>query len=230
MLVKMHSTTDAPRRKRNPRGQGHLLRAQLLEAASELLAAGTAESELSLRRVARQAGVAATSVYRHFANLEELLWGVTEVRFRELDERMNAAAAGATSPAQELRARALAYCAHALEEPAHYRVLFGLRRVEKEPRPFHALPGAPVFAQLEGSVRRALATAGREPDDAFFATTLLWCALHGIVSMRTDKPQFPWPALETLVDRAIAAITGPLANPVQPKRTQAPPATPGRPT
>ena len=48
-------------RSRNRRGEGHQLREELIEAASELLARGTSEEALSLRAVAREVGIAPTS-------------------------------------------------------------------------------------------------------------------------------------------------------------------------
>ena len=52
-------------RQRNPRGQGERLRDDIIEAASRLLA-DPAAPPLTLRAVAREVGVAATSVYLHF--------------------------------------------------------------------------------------------------------------------------------------------------------------------
>ncbi len=58
------------------------LRSALVEEGLRLLAASDAE-HLSLREIARNAGVSATAVYRHFPDKEALL-GVTS--FRELDK------------------------------------------------------------------------------------------------------------------------------------------------
>jgi AcrR family transcriptional regulator len=64
-------------RRRNPRGQGDRLRADIIEAASRLLA-DPAAPPLTLRGVARAAGVAATSVYLHFADTDELVLAVAD--------------------------------------------------------------------------------------------------------------------------------------------------------
>ena len=70
-------------RQRNPRGQGERLRDDIIEAASRLLA-DPAAPPLTLRAVAREAGVAATSVYLHFDDIEELVLAVADRRFGEL--------------------------------------------------------------------------------------------------------------------------------------------------
>lgn len=198
-------TTDpAHRHHRNPRGEGHRLRAALVEAACELLEQSGTQESLSLRAVARRAGVAATSVYLHFADREELLWAVSETLFAELGETMDAAAAGAATPTDELHKRALAYCHYALNRPAHYHVLFSVIPAPKNQRELPDLPGGPVFAALESAVRRI---HDRPPQaDPRTITVLLWATLHGLASLRTTKPQFPWPPVDNLVEAALATL------------------------
>ena len=70
-------------RQRNPRGQGERLRDDIIEAASALMA-NPAAPPLTLRAVAREAGVAATSVYLHFDSIESLVLAVADRRFGEL--------------------------------------------------------------------------------------------------------------------------------------------------
>ena len=70
-------------RRRIRRGQGDRLRADIIQAASRLLAEPAA-SPLTLRGVAWAAGVAATSVYRHFADTDELVLAVADQHFSEM--------------------------------------------------------------------------------------------------------------------------------------------------
>lgn len=61
----MPSTDGAPRcHARNRRGEGALLRTEILTAATELIEAGGDERAVTLRAVARRAGIAAPSIYR----------------------------------------------------------------------------------------------------------------------------------------------------------------------
>src|SRR5215468_2127248 len=75
----------------NRRGEGDLLREQLIEAASRLLAAPVVEEPLSLRAVAREVGVVPQSVYLHFADRTQLVRAVIERRFGELTRATQAA-------------------------------------------------------------------------------------------------------------------------------------------
>src|SRR5260221_14141825 len=66
------------------------LPAALLRAAIELLEE-SGETELSLRAVARRAGVSPAAPYRHYADREALISAVAAVGYRELAERLAAA-------------------------------------------------------------------------------------------------------------------------------------------
>ena len=66
----MSQAATARRRPRSPRGDGGQLRADIIEAARQILAETGAPEELTLRGVARQVGIAATSIYLHFPNIE----------------------------------------------------------------------------------------------------------------------------------------------------------------
>ncbi|MGY4970008.1 TetR/AcrR family transcriptional regulator, partial [Streptomyces nigrescens] len=61
-------------RARNPRGQGERLREELLRATERLLEEVGSEDALSLRAVARAAGVAAPRLDRHVSGQPEVVW------------------------------------------------------------------------------------------------------------------------------------------------------------
>src|SRR5580704_515080 len=98
------------------------LRVACLHAARELLEEN-GSSELSLRAVARRAGVSPTAPYRHYADRDALLSAVAAMGYRELAEKL-AAAHPAPSTPDDLAAVAVAYVHFALEHPAVFRVMF----------------------------------------------------------------------------------------------------------
>src|SRR5215831_18435358 len=130
-------------RQRNPRGQGERLRDDIIEAASRLLA-DPAAPPLTLRAVAREVGVAATSVYLHFDDVESLVLAVVDRRFSEL-VRVQDEITGA-DPCQRVRAGCLAYCEFGLAHPGHYQVMF----TSPLPELTHQahFPGLAAFQQL----------------------------------------------------------------------------------
>jgi AcrR family transcriptional regulator len=190
-----------PPRRRNPRGQGERLRDDIIEAASRLMA-DPAAPPLTLRAVAREAGVAATSVYLHFDDIESLVLAVADRRFGELVKVQDEARAVGEDPCQRVRTGALAYCEFGLAHQGHYQVMFA----NPLPLPAHVtpeqFPGRMAFDKL---VNLVAACIGAEPEDqrAFFTAQLIWQQLHGIVSLRISRPRFPWPPVAETVTEAV---------------------------
>ena len=60
---------ETPTRTRNPRGSGTRLRDEIIDASIALIDETDDPAALTLRGIARQAGITAPSIYRHFADL-----------------------------------------------------------------------------------------------------------------------------------------------------------------
>ncbi len=190
-------------RQRNPRGQGERLRDDIIEAACRLLA-DPAAPPLTLRAVAREVGVAATSVYLHFDSIEALTLAVADRLFTELVRRQDEITE--TDPRQVVLAGALTYCEFGLESPGHYQLMFASPLPLPEYTPEH-FPGWKAFRQLVDRVAACIG-ADREDPRAFFTAQLIWQQLHGIVSLRISRSRFPWPPLEPTVRTAVDRLLG----------------------
>ncbi|MFJ4650787.1 TetR/AcrR family transcriptional regulator [Nocardia sp. NPDC088792] len=188
-------------RSRNRRGEGALLRAELVEAASRLLEELDGQEALSMRAVARAVGIAPQSAYLHFADRRELLTAVYALRFTELHAALLAArdSAPEDDPAQQLSAICHAYADYGVHHPGHYRVLFGTAGTPGWEPTDAQLPGLPTFRLLVDT-----AAACDSPDPTATASCL-WAALHGLITLRQDRPSFPWPPLETLIRTLVDA-------------------------
>ena len=97
------------------------LRSALFDAALALLAENGSES-LSLRAVARRAGVSAMAPYRHYPDKAALLASLAAHGFDRLGEMLSQADAAAAG--QALIAQAVAYVRFALANPALFRLMF----------------------------------------------------------------------------------------------------------
>lgn len=206
------------RRARNPQGEGRRLREDLIAAADRILAATGDEEGLSLRAVAREAGIAAPSVYLHFSNKQELVLAVIEARFGELSAAVTQAITRAPDdPAERLRAGCLAYCRFGLDHPNAYRVLFGNLPTLAEGAAIEDLPGAQAFFILVDGVRGCIEGGQAERADAVRVATNVWTALHGIVSLRRAAAAFPWPPVTQQVDDVIRGLVGLRTDPSPPR-------------
>jgi AcrR family transcriptional regulator len=194
--------SSTPARERNRRGEGDRLRNDLIDATIALV---EENENPSLRAVARRVGIATTSVYLHFADLDQLLAAVVERSFEELTATGAKAAKRASNPADELRKRCRAYCRFGLDHPHLYQLMFQAdlpqATVADDP---NATPGRRAFETLVAVVERCL-EAGLAPhhDNPFRLASLIWTAEHGIVLARIARPAFPWPPLDPFVDEMV---------------------------
>src|SRR6478735_5926047 len=108
----------------SPRGAYHHgdLRRSLVDAAS-IAAEELGADKVSVREVARRAGVSHAAAYHHFADKNDLLRAVALEAFAELRSRM---ATASTSPdlVEALTGSARAYLGFARERPAAFRFMW----------------------------------------------------------------------------------------------------------
>jgi AcrR family transcriptional regulator len=196
-------------RRRNPRGRGERLREEILEAATRIVAETGGASQLSLRGVAREVGIAATSVYLHFPDIDQLKAVLVDRGFAELNQARMAAMKGITDPAAALRARWGAYGQFAVDHPGIYRLMFGPHLPAAQAFDSPDSPGRQAFLAAVDAIRHCQeAGMASTDDDPFRLATLVWAAVHGTASLRLDRPNFPWPPLDEMVDDLIQRIIG----------------------
>ncbi len=154
------------------------LRTALVGAALDLLAEDGAQA-ISLRAVARRAGVSAMAPYRHYADKEGLLAAVAVQGFAGLRHVLRAADDAAPA-GKALVEQAVAYVRYALQNPALFRLMFGPKRLGVHPE--LAAAGEAAYAVLAARV------AAEAPADADRDARALgcWSLVHGLASLFLD--------------------------------------------
>jgi AcrR family transcriptional regulator len=179
------------------------LHAACLSAALELLEEGGATA-LSLRAVARRAGVSPAAPYRHYADREALVSAVAAVGYRELAERL-AAAHPAPSTHAQLASVGVAYVEFALEQPALFRMMFS------EPCDRDNEERVAATAAVSLYLREIVARCFPRADPEALAPAI-WALVHGLAFLHLDgKLDASTPAV--VADRVTAAIDGVLRAP-----------------
>ena len=97
-------------------------RAALMESALGLLESESFSS-LSLREVARGAGVVPTAFYRHFSSMEELGLALIDESFRTLREMIRSARAEAADPSGVIRRSVEILVRYVHEHRTHFRFI-----------------------------------------------------------------------------------------------------------
>jgi AcrR family transcriptional regulator len=172
-------------RPKAPYHHGDLRRALLEEAVRTIRDDGA--PALTLRAVGARLGVSRTALYRHFADKSALLNAVAEDGFKRLSEALDGAwqDGGRGIPGFEEMGRA--YVRFALDNPSHYRVMFGVWNSREQDdsalraagaRAFQLLVEALAALQRDGMVRR-----DETPDQV---ARYVWAVVHGIAMLGID--------------------------------------------
>nr|WP_203633985.1 TetR/AcrR family transcriptional regulator [Streptomyces sp. SID10815] len=153
------------------------MRAACLRAARELLEED-GSAGLSLRAVARRAGVSPTAPYRHYADRDALVSAVAAQGYEELAGYL-AAAHPAPASADDLAAVAVAYVRFALDHPALFRVMFA------EPCDPTSEERVAATAAIQEYVRGIVHRAFPGVDPEALSTTV-WALVHGLAFLHLD--------------------------------------------
>ena len=161
------------------------LRPALLEAALGLVAEeGTAT--LSLRAVARAAGVSRAAPYHHFADKEALLAAVKQHGFDQLVACMETEVPTDGPRLDRLEACGQAYIRFAVANPELYRLMFGERTFDAEAYPELANSGRCTFQLLLDQVIGAQGDGTFRPGDPLKIALSIWAGVHGITMLLLD--------------------------------------------
>ena len=175
------------------------LRDALLEAAERVLERDGLAG-LTLRAVAREAGVSHAAPTHHFGDLTGLVSELAAIGFRQFNAAMAAAGASATAPIEKAMARARAYVAYAQAHPGMYGLMFRTERLDMT-RPSLCEAANASFAGLAGAIGAsrqeqiseagAVARAGRR----YRARLVAGARLHHAAARRPSE-RHPAPAAE----------------------------------
>ena len=178
--------------RRRPYHVGNL-RTLLLDEARALLESG-GRSEMNLRALAGRAGIAAGSVYHHYASKAALLAGLAAMGFRELEASLREAAAqGGATP---IRTTALAYFDFARAQPALYELMFDAALMGEADV---AEARDRAFAVLRELIAAAPSQQGVEPAVIHKVALAVWACGHGAASLTQADDSGNSPLMEDVI-------------------------------
>jgi AcrR family transcriptional regulator len=167
----------------HPYHHGNLRAALLAEAERTLREHGI--DQLSLRDLARQAGVSHAAPRRHFADRQALLDALAEVGFLRLHDEMRAAIDTAGDNYEtRLRAAATAYIHFATQDAALLELMYVVKRGQHSA----ALDDAfgRLFTTFDTLIRQGQHAGELQPGDPDRVRLLLLAAVQGIAALVTS--------------------------------------------
>jgi AcrR family transcriptional regulator len=159
----------------------------LLKAAETVLERD-ALGGLTLRAVAREAGVSHAAPTHHFGDLSGLLSELAAIGFRQFNAAMAMADSSGPSPLDRAMARAKAYVAYARAHPGMYGLMFRTERLDMTRPSLHEAASA-SFAGLAGAVgagRHEKIAAETLSLDQAAAIARAWSLVHGFTMLLLD--------------------------------------------
>jgi AcrR family transcriptional regulator len=224
------------RAKTLPIGEASELRERILRASVELIEEDGL-AKLSMREVARRAGVTHQAPYHHFADREQILGEIAAEGFRMLSARIVKAA-----PPEEMRrdnvvericALGEAYVELACSHPAHFRIMFRPELVDIDNCPGARDAGECSFELLQRSIRAAIEAGLPAVPSETALVAFLWSVGHGLACLLLDGPlakKMPDTAREQQIGSVMQALRALLHSSLvqNPEQLKSPPKDRGR--
>jgi AcrR family transcriptional regulator len=162
--------------KKKPRAAYHHgdLRLALRDTALTILEKNGV-AELSLRAIARKAGVSHAAPYRHYPNHEALLVELALEGFQELRADIGTAAATPNQKVDRITDIGGAYMRFAARQPALAKLMFGPQ-----------IPNRDKHSELSEAAEAIGAEIGKALDDHALGLAV-WSAVHGLVMLTLDN-------------------------------------------
>jgi AcrR family transcriptional regulator len=173
---------------------------------------------LSMREVARRAGVSHQAPYRHFADREAIMAAIAEQGFLELADRIESTRHDDLE--RWLGAATRAYVHFALERPAHFRLMFRPELADMARFPERSTAARAAYEQLRGLARATLPARVAE-SEVDVRATYLWSLSHGLATLMLDSAhgRTLGSGVRARVDAVTRLAASLLSSPVPRKRT-----------
>ena len=186
------------------------LRRALIEAAVKVIAKRGIDA-LNLRKLAAHVGVTAGAPYHHFADRKELLRGIAEDGFANLEARL--VAEGDAAPAEgsaRLEALGRAYVSFGISHPGYFRVMFHGDAMASGPTG----PGLRAFRLLHDAIVACQQSGTAPSGDPAPLVLTAWSAVHGLATLWVDRalpfegidPGLLAPEIGRMIARMFAAL------------------------
>lgn len=173
-------------------------------------------SSLSMRKIAKEIGVSATSIYLYFENKDHLVHTLIEESVEELSRAIEQSAAQKISTIDKFEAIIRAYVEFAMSYSEKYQVIYVMLSSEMSRYPKEKFRKARRgYALLESVIKKGIEEGLMELDEPQIAAYSIWAQLHGVISVvlnqrldsKIDRNKFIEESIEHIVQGFLVRIT-----------------------
>ena len=159
------------------------LREDILEVSRNLLVKD-GFGKMSMRKIAKRAGVSATSIYLHFQNKDELLLALIESSIAKLASALEENLTDSDDSITKLEKMAQSFVDFALENPQEYEIIYMVRPEEMPKFPKEKFQQIrKIYELLAGIISEGKRTGSLKVDDPLMSAYMIWAQLHGVASV-----------------------------------------------
>ena len=159
------------------------LKNALIQAGVKILAR-EGVSGLSLRKVAKQAGVSHAAPYSHFADKQALIAAISTEGFKQFHVQIEEIiSVNKNNPAALLVETAWAYMQFALNEPDRFKLMFSSVLEKEKEYPDYVQYSQQNFSQIVEIVKICQAEKILRTDSPELTTVSVWSAVHGLIML-----------------------------------------------
>jgi AcrR family transcriptional regulator len=186
-------------------------RERILEAVTELMEGSNGAESVTMRSVAKAAGITPMAIYKHFADRHALLQAAVEAEYVRLGEYFERA--NAKTDVQGLRGM-LGYLDYACDHPHLFRYMFASGREGALSYPADLNAGkSPTLNVLHAVVANLMVAGVLAKDDPFETSLSIWAHAHGLVALYlSDRITMPRAAFRKLYLRSLDRLLYGLVN------------------
>ena len=183
------------------------LRAALLEEAAQMVAEEGVTS-VTMRALGTRLGVSRAAPYRHFADKTALLVAVAATGFERLRDRLQAIdAVGPGSNVERLRRLGEEYVRFAVENPAHYRLMYGKEALSRQAQPELREAANALFEQLVDVIRAHQRPGELKQQDPRQLAYVAWSAVHGLASLWIEGQILATDDIDGLIEQTTRTLS-----------------------
>jgi len=199
--------TKSAKSARKAKGDGHLRRLEILEAAERIFVAD-GYGGATIRKIADEVGVSSTALYMHFRDKDEILHEICLGWLQALLQQNSEIAARPTDAVTRVRMVLEAYMRMGLEHPNAYRLVYCTtpRGGESPIRDATTEVAEQCYARYLGVVREVAAEGRLRVGDADSAAQALWVACHGLVALVITRPGVDWAPPDQLISELLEGL------------------------
>lgn len=163
------------------------LREDILEVSRTLLVKD-GFGKMSMRKIAKRAGVSATSIYLHFQNKDELLLALIESSIAKLSVALEKNLSDSDDSVMKLEKMAQAFVDFALENPQEYEIIYMVRPEEMPRFPKEKFQQIrKIYELLADIIGEGKRTGVLMVEDPLMSAYMVWAQLHGVTSVIISK-------------------------------------------